>query len=75
LQAGSCAGAASFAPAASTLSGFTVTVTCSASVPAVGEPVVYTLQSTACSQPSAGACPNIAPPGQLYIERRLSVTF
>ena len=129
----SCASApTSFVPStATTLSSFTVTVTCSASVPTCGafvvssgsfsagyayriqtvgttdftaigstnnsvgtaftargvgagtgtavacEPIVYSILSTACSQPNGAEpkCPNTTTPGNLYIERRLSVTF
>lgn len=128
----SCAASSSFTPAAATLNAFTVSVTCSASVPVCGasvvvagslgaggsyriqtvgttdftaigaanntvgtafvargagagtgtavvcEPIVYSIMSTACTQPDAGSCPNtstVSPPGSLYIERRLSVTF
>lgn len=65
----------SFVPAAATLSGFTITVECSATADASGGPTVFTIIATACSQPNAGACPNTANPGSLYVERRLSVTF
>lgn len=65
----------SFVPAATTLAGFTVTVECAAAVDASSGPTVYTITATACSQPNAGACPNTANPGSLYVERRLSVTF
>lgn len=65
----------SFAPAAPTLAGFTVTVACAAAVDGSGGPTVYSIVSTACNQPNAGACPNTAAPGSLYIERRLTVTF
>lgn len=75
LQAGSCAGATNFVPAATTLSGFTVSVACVATADANGGPTIYTITSTACSQPNAGACPNTVNPGALYIERRLTVTF
>ncbi|MDP2823608.1 MAG: hypothetical protein Q8O52_13145 [Sulfuritalea sp.] len=67
----------SFSPAATTLTGFTVTVVC-AEVPGTsGSPKIYTLQSTACSQPNAiePKCPNTASPGAHYIERRLEVSF
>jgi MSHA biogenesis protein MshP len=65
----------SFVPAASTLSGFTVTVTCSSSAAdGFSGPTIYSLTATACSQPLAGSCPNTTP-GNLYIERRLSVSF
>jgi MSHA biogenesis protein MshP len=67
----------SFVPAAPTLAGFTVTVTCIATVDLVnGGPTVYTLQSTACNQPAAGACPNVAlAAGFDYIERRVDVAL
>ena len=67
----------SFGPAATTLTGFTVTVTCSAATDASAGPTIYSIQSTACSEPNAAEpkCPNTATPGNLYIERRLSVTF
>ncbi|MHB1359001.1 MAG: hypothetical protein ACYCWC_05390 [Rhodocyclaceae bacterium] len=83
LQAGSCAATASFVPAGAAISGFTVTVLCSATPDPVGfgGPTVYSIVSTACSEPVAGwtatsvACPNTTNPGNLYIERRLTVTF
>jgi MSHA biogenesis protein MshP len=82
LQSSSCAATSSFTLGGSTFTGVVVTVTCNASTPSVtGEPVVYTLQSTACNQPLSGwsatsaACPNTSSPGSFYIERRLSVTF
>ena len=65
----------SFVPAAATLAGFTVTVTCAATTDASGGPTIYAIQSTACNLPNAGSCPNTASPGSLYIERRLSVIF
>ena len=69
---GSCAASSSFTPAASTLSGFTVTVTCVATPGSSGAPTVYTITSIACN--AAGSCPS-ASPSSLYIERRLDVTF
>lgn len=58
------------------LFGFTVTVTCNAVGDGVnGGPTVYSVTSTACSEPNAGTCPNTTNPGPLYIERRLTVTF
>lgn len=75
LQAGSCAAATNFVPPAATLSGFTVSVACVATADASGGPTVYTLTSTACSQPNGGVCPNTVNPGSFYIERRLTVTF
>lgn len=75
LQNGVCAASSSFMPAATTLSGFTVTVTCNAVTDGSGGPTVYSVFATACNQPNAGVCPNTASPGSLYIERRLAVTF
>ncbi|MDI6747882.1 MAG: hypothetical protein QMD17_12135 [Rhodocyclaceae bacterium] len=77
LQDGSCAASTSFVPAGSSLSGFTVTVRCTATPDPGGfsGPTIFSVESTACSQPSAGACPNTTNPGPLYIERRLTVTF
>ncbi|KAF0164704.1 MAG: MSHA bioproteinis protein MshP [Rhodocyclaceae bacterium] len=68
---------ASFSPAAPTLSNFTVTVTCTETAGTSGSPKIYTLQSTACSQPNVAEpkCPNITDPGPLYIERRIEVAF
>jgi MSHA biogenesis protein MshP len=75
LQAGSCVAATNFVPPAATLSSFTVSVVCVPTADASGGPAIYTLTSTACSQPNAGVCPNTVNPGALYIERRLTVTF
>ena len=66
-------------PLAGTLSPFTVTVTCSATINApttegnrsVG---AYQIIATACNQPSAGACPN-ASPASGYVERQLQATL
>ncbi|QWT47463.1 hypothetical protein [Azospira inquinata] len=70
---GSCvATPQSFSPAAPTLSGFTVSVTCTA---AVSNPVVYSIVAVACNQPTNGACPNTTNPGAGYIERRIEVTL
>lgn len=71
----------SFVPAATTLSAFVVTVTCTETTDGpTGGPTIYSIDSTACNQPRSGwtatttACPNTAP-GNLYIERRLTVSF
>jgi MSHA biogenesis protein MshP len=63
--------------AATSLADFTITVTCSVSAPTAGEPIVFTVQSTACNQPLGvePKCPNTTAPGPLYVERRMSVTF
>jgi len=75
LQGGVACPAGNFVPGASTLSGFTVSVSCVAFADAHGGPTVRTLTSTACTQPNAGTCPNTVNPGALYVERRLTVTF
>lgn len=75
LRNGACVAASSFAPPAPTLAGFTVTVTCAATADASGGPTVFSLTSTACSEPSGGACPNTTNPSSLYIERRLAATL
>jgi MSHA biogenesis protein MshP len=56
-----------------TVFGFTVTVSCTphADTTGHGGPTVYELVSTACSQ---APCPNTTP-GNLYVERRLTITF
>jgi len=64
-----------FPAAATSLQSFTVTVTCDPTADAFSGPTVYTIISTACSQPSGGVCPNTTDPGPLYIERRIEVTF
>jgi len=66
----------SFVPGADTLAGFTVTVTCGATLDASGGPTVFSIKSTACNQPDAGGvCPNTTNPANLYVERQLTVTF
>lgn len=71
-----CASASgSFVPAAPSLSGFTVTVTCSATADANGGPTVFSLSAIACNQPNAGSCPNTSSAGTTYVERRIDVTF
>lgn len=71
----------SFSPVATTLAAFAVTVTCSETTDgATGGPTIYRIVATACNQPITGwtatttACPNTAP-GNLYVERRLEVSF
>lgn len=65
----------SFTPVAPMLSGFRVTVTCSATLAPGGGPTIYVVTAVACSQPDAGSCPNTNSPGSLYVERRLDVSF
>ena len=70
---GSCAASSTFAlPAGTTLSGFTVTVTCS-KLTQLGIDR-YRVVSTACSLPGAAGCPN---PGASpdYVQRVVDVRF
>lgn len=61
-----CAGSYSFGlPANSTLSAYTVTVSCDAAVDGH-----VTLTAIACNEPLAGACPNNTPSGD-YVQRRV----
>ncbi|HJV74344.1 MAG TPA: agglutinin biogenesis protein MshP [Noviherbaspirillum sp.] len=63
-----------FPVAASTFSGYTVTVTCNAINYANANPpiTVFQIVSTACNQPVSGACPGTSG-GTYYVERQLSV--
>lgn len=67
----------SFAPTATTLAAFTVTVTCTEIAGTSGSPKVYSLVSVACNGPNAAEprCPNTTTPGAYYVERRLEVAF
>ena len=84
-------GYSSFSPAASTFSGFVVTVRCVETADSYGGPMVYSVTSTACNQPNTGwlpivaegaagpasvfACPNTTNPGDLYVERQMVISF
>lgn len=67
-------------PSGTTLSQFTVTVTCTPSTYTDSTPVIAVSPSitarqvtaTACNQPSGGACPN-GSPGADYVQRVISV--
>lgn len=61
---------------AASLSVFTVTVTCSLTSTTEGNRNVgaYQIVSTACNQPSGGACPNPTP-STGYVERQLQATL
>lgn len=74
LRSASCAGT-SFVPPATTLADFTVTVGCVATLDGRGGPTVYSITSTACNQPDAGACPNTNNPGAFYVERQMEVSL
>jgi MSHA biogenesis protein MshP len=55
---------------ATSMQGFTVTVACdSAKAP------LYKITSTACTQPSGGACPNTTNPTSSYIERQVEMVI
>jgi MSHA biogenesis protein MshP len=75
LRDGNCAASSSFTPAAPTLTAYTVTVACTATPGTNGGPTVWTVTSTACNQPNGGVCPNTTNPGNLYVERRVDVSF
>ncbi len=78
LRDSSCPGSStpsSFIATAPTLSDLTITVSCQDTPGGSGGPTTYAIISTACNQPSGGACPNTTAPGANYIERRLTVTF
>lgn len=76
-----CFATTTFVPAG-TLSGFTVTVSCSRT-PASGTVsdgatslAFYQVVANACSAPTGGACPNTAAaPDATYVERQLSATL
>ena len=72
LVANSCVASTSFVPAASSLADFTVTVSCNSYADVNGGPTTYTINAIACN--ATGSCP-AASPGNLYVERRLDVTF
>ena len=86
LAAGSCAAAGptvcptsptNIASLAGSLSGFTVTVTCtlSANTTESNRNVrVFQLVASACNQPSGGACPNGVNPVNGYVSRQLEAT-
>lgn len=74
-----CFGTSSFQPPGS-LSGFTVTVSCTRT-PATGTLmdgttalVFYRLIANACNAPAGGACPAGGTPGVTYVERQLTST-
>ena len=62
--------------AATSMAGFTVTVTCDSDPDPSGRPTTVTIiRSTACNEPSGGACPNITNPSNMYIERQVEILF
>ncbi|HQR04203.1 MAG: agglutinin biogenesis protein MshP [Proteobacteria bacterium] len=67
----------SFVAPAPTLSGFTITVTCTAwpspYPDANNSPKIFQIQSTACNAPISGACPGTL--GPTYVERRIVATL
>jgi len=79
LRNGACQPSTSFAmPAASSLNGFMVTVTCTAiAAPATGAPALvrHVLNATACNlQPAGGTCPNPSNNPD-YVERQIVATI
>lgn len=52
------------------MQGITVTVACDGS-----KAPLYKITSTACNQPSGGACPNTSSPTSVYIERQVEMVL
>lgn len=79
LRSGSCVLSSNLAMPAGPLSAFSVTVECASTTHCEGATcppdnvTLYRLTSTACNQPTGGACPN-GTPGDSYIERRVTAT-
>lgn len=71
----SASGSFAFPGSATTLSGFTVTVSCNTFTDASSGPTVFQIIAVACNQPSGGNCPNNTNPNSFYVERRLEVVF
>lgn len=56
------------------LAGYVITVSCTGRDYTDGAALIsYDLTATACNQPAGGVCPNTAPVGTNYVERRLNV--
>ena len=70
-----CFATTSFSPGGS-LSGFTVTVSCTRTTGTDGAASLafYQLVANACNAPAGGACPNGGTPRATYVERQLSWT-
>jgi MSHA biogenesis protein MshP len=64
-------------PAGTTLTPFTVTLTCNVTYDSAptGGITVRTITATACNQPSNGACPNSSPTSPNYVQRTIQVTL
>lgn len=64
-------------PGGTSLSPFTVTVSCVLTAgPATPNPItIRTVTATACNQPVAGACPNSNPTIVGYVQRQMQVTL
>jgi MSHA biogenesis protein MshP len=55
---------------ATSMQGITVTVACDSS-----KAPLYKITSTACNQPSGGACPNTTNPSSMYVERQVEMVL
>lgn len=55
---------------ATSMQGITVTVTCDSSMAPL-----YKITSTACTQPTSGACPNTTNPTSMYVERQVEMVL
>lgn len=71
-SAGSClASSSNTLPAtAASMQGITVTVACDST-----KAPLYKITSTACTEPSGGACPNTTSPSSRYIERQVEMVI
>ena len=69
------AGSFTLPSTAVSLSAFTVTVSCTSYTDGSLGPSVFQLVSTACNQPTGGACPNTTTADSNYVERRLEISF
>lgn len=73
---GQCLPAASIAaPAATTLSTFTITVRCTETAGAAPNLTRWKITSSACNEPAGGSCPNAASGSSVYLQRVLEVQF
>lgn len=59
-----------FPSTATSMQGITVTVVCDGS-----KAPLYKITSTACTQPSGGACPNTSTPTSVYVERQVEMVL
>jgi MSHA biogenesis protein MshP len=74
LRNGNCAATSNVAmPGGTSLSDFTVTVTCTADSGAGLNIANAVIQATACNLPAGGTCPNATPNSSNYVQRVVQV--